>query len=58
MVQSTQDTVHRTQKEIKKLEVPSKDAPIPVGREKKAITRGKRERNMGGGGERCEKRGT
>lgn len=47
-----QDTTHRTQKNVIKLKGPSKDASVPIGREKKATTVGEggpgREKGWGG----------
>ena len=40
-------------KKVSKLKCPSEDASVPLGREKKAITRGERWRNLGGKVDRC-----
>ena len=37
-VQNTQNSIHITQK-VNKLKSPNKDASVPLGREKKAITK-------------------
>jgi hypothetical protein len=39
IIQNTQDTVHRTRK-AQQLKCPSENAPVPLGREKTAITSG------------------
>ena len=45
-VQNIQDTVHRTQK-VNKLKGPNEDASVPLGREKKEISSGEGERDLG-----------
>jgi hypothetical protein len=50
IVQNTQDTVHITQKFIKQ-KGPSEDLSVPLGREKKATTRGDGGRELRGKGD-------
>jgi hypothetical protein len=45
--------MHSTElKKVNKLKCPSEDAPVPLGREKKAMTSGEGGRDLGGKGGR------